>query len=112
MMICGGPGASIKIEDLSKIPVLRLQQEPVATVDDLYLKYPDGGEYGWYAFVNSKKMFYYWDVTLEKWEPTQSENLEDILPVDKSTLVVGDVPVWNGSSFQVMNINLFMTEDY
>lgn len=94
------------------IPVLRLLKGPVTYVEDLYLKYPNGGEYGWYAFVSSKNMFHYWDINSKTWEPMQSENLEDILPIDKGSLQVGDVPVWDGTKFTTVNLSLFATENY
>lgn len=50
-----------------KIPVFRYQKDPVDVLYDLYLKYPNGGELGWFSFVKEDKTFAYWDVEYGMW---------------------------------------------
>lgn len=49
------------------IPVLRLLKEPVSNAGELYRRYPDGGEPGWFAFVNESRTFFYWDGDSKRW---------------------------------------------
>jgi len=42
-------------------------QDPVQTYQDLYIDFPNGGEFGWFCFVRESKTFAYWDVDLLKW---------------------------------------------
>ena len=39
----------------------------VQNIDELYIKYPNGGEFGWYAFSRANKTFAFWDVDIEAW---------------------------------------------
>ncbi|MDR0823895.1 MAG: tail fiber protein [Prevotella sp.] len=55
-------------EGLKKIPVLRYLKDPVVHLEDLYIKYPQGGEYGWFSFVETKQMFAYWDIETKEWK--------------------------------------------
>lgn len=107
-------GCDVNYNDLltgyDKIPVIRLLKEPAVNVEELWIRYPQGGEYGWEVLVSGKK--YYWDIHTKSWEIVKGENLEDIIPIDKKELEVGDIPAWNGSEFGKMNINLFMTEEF
>jgi len=48
-------------------PVLQYLKEPVNTINDLYARYPAGGEYGWFALVHSEKAFAFWDYVNLKW---------------------------------------------
>jgi hypothetical protein len=43
-------------------------------VNDLYIKYPAGGEEGWFAFVHGIKTFAYWDMDVRKWLPLDPNN--------------------------------------
>ncbi len=45
----------VEIPGLDRIPVLQYLKEPAIFKEDLYIRYPDGGEYGWFAFVYSLK---------------------------------------------------------
>ncbi|MBF0651068.1 hypothetical protein IR083_19820 [Dysgonomonas sp. GY75] len=58
-----------KINDkyLELIPLFKYQKKPVVYIDDLYLKYPQGGEAGWYALVLSEGNFAYWNMEEGKW---------------------------------------------
>jgi hypothetical protein len=51
-----------------QLPYLALQKEPALTMQELYIKYPDGGELGWYAFVKEIGSFAYWDVESKSWK--------------------------------------------
>jgi hypothetical protein len=51
-----------------QLPYLALQKEPALTMQELYIKYPDGGQFGWYAFVKEIGSFAYWDVESESWK--------------------------------------------
>ena len=53
---------------ISTIPVLRYLKDPVEILNELYIRYEDGGEYGWYAFVFSLKTFAWWNIDTELWE--------------------------------------------
>ena len=50
----------IHIPDLDKYPLLKYLKEPVSEVGDLYNRYPDGGERGWFALVEASKTFFHW----------------------------------------------------
>lgn len=51
-----------------QLPYLALQKEPASTMQELYIKYPDGGQFGWYAFVKEIGSFAYWDVESKSWK--------------------------------------------
>ncbi|MCL1868629.1 MAG: pyocin knob domain-containing protein [Paludibacter sp.] len=53
--------------DLLSIPVLRYLKPPVDALSELYAKYPEGGERGWFAFVVKAKKFAYWDNEAKQW---------------------------------------------
>lgn len=55
--------------EISKIPLLRYQLNPVETIAELYLAYPNGGEDGWYAMVKDLNVFAYWEVDDNSWKP-------------------------------------------
>ncbi len=59
----------IHIPDLDKFPLLKYLKEPASEVDDLYNRYPDGGERGWFAFVEVSKTFFHWDMDALDWRP-------------------------------------------
>jgi hypothetical protein len=54
-------------EMIRRVPVLRYLKDPVRGVNDLYIRYPQGGEPGWFAFVFDSHTFAYWDQEKEKW---------------------------------------------
>ncbi len=54
-------------ELVARMPMLRYLKEPVGKMSDLYARYPDGGEFGWFALVLSEKNIAYWDVEERKW---------------------------------------------
>lgn len=57
----------VEIPGLNKIPLLKYLKEPVAYREELYARYPSGGEWGWFAFVYSLKSFAYWEPQTEEW---------------------------------------------
>ncbi len=56
------------MEAYENIPVLRLLKEPSTTLNELYSRYPSGGEYGWFAFVKESGTFAYWDISDRTWK--------------------------------------------
>ena len=61
---------------IGDVPVLRYLKEPVWVISELYNRYPDGGQFGWYAFVHNKGTFAYWHVHNKKWELISGYNNE------------------------------------
>lgn len=49
--------------------MLRYLKEPVEVVSELYNRYPDGGEWGWFAIVTSLNTIAVWNVKDRKWQP-------------------------------------------
>ncbi len=68
------------IPGLERIPVLKYLKEPAGSIGELYERYPDGGEYGWFAFVYALKSFAYWEPDTKKWALLHlgSENVNQI----------------------------------
>ena len=97
---------------LNNIPVLRYLKDPATIIDELYERYPLGGEYGWYAFITSKQTFAYWDTDNSKWALLSEGDLQTMLGIDPSLLAEGDIPIWDGVKFYIMSFNLFGTEEY
>ena len=56
-----------RLAQLASIPVLKYLKDPASKLSDLYARYPEGGEYGWYAFVFIEKTFAWWNSTLLRW---------------------------------------------
>ena len=101
------------IEDLMKIPVLRYLKEPVNALSELYVRYPDGGEYGWFAWVKNLKTLAYWDVDSKKWE-TIAVSLLSSLGIDSELMQDGDVPVWDSETnkFVVINMGVIGSQEW
>jgi hypothetical protein len=82
-----------KIPGLEKLPLLKYLKEPAQFIEHLYERYPDGGEYGWFAFVYSLKSFCYWDIEDKKWALLQlgSENVNLIryMVIEREQLFMG-----------------------
>lgn len=70
----------VEIPGLDKIPLLKYLKEPVIYKEELYTRYPGGGEYGWFAFVYSLKSFMYWEPSTSEWALLElgSENVNMI----------------------------------
>lgn len=99
---------------LNNIPVLRYQKDPVLHLEDLYIKYPQGGEFGWFAFVASDNTFAYWDIKEKDWKLLSHGDLQTILGLDVSILKDGDVPVWDNEKekFSIVHLSVWGIEEY
>lgn len=99
---------------LENIPVLKYLKEPVLRVTDLYINYPNGGEYGWFAWSGEDKGFRYWDIDSRKWELISAGDLQTLVGVSPELLKDGDIPVWDAESekFVIINLSLWGTEEY
>lgn len=102
------------ILDLSDYPLLKYLKEPVLALTELYTKYPTGGEFGWFVWVNDKRTFYFWDIDEEIWKPITKTSLQELLGIDESMLLNGDIPVWNADTkkFEIINLSVWGTEEY
>lgn len=100
--------------DISKYTLLQYLKGPVELLSDLYTKYPTGGAYGWFVWVNQKRTFYYWDVDTDMWSPLSKVSLYELIGIDESLLVDGDVPVWDSETkkFIIINLSVWGTEEY
>ena len=58
---------------IQDIPLLKYQKEKVETIEELYLRYPNGGEDGWYAMVTELNSFAYWEKDTEEWREMGGE---------------------------------------
>lgn len=67
-MNCCPEVKSIKIAGLDKIPLLYYLKEPAMSLSDVYKRYPNGGERGWFLFVEEAKTIAYWDTATNKWD--------------------------------------------
>ncbi|MDR2683765.1 MAG: hypothetical protein LBB53_00075 [Prevotellaceae bacterium] len=65
---------------IADIPLLRYLKEPVHNINDLYVRYPDGGQYGWFAHVMDIGRFAYWDTENSRWNYINSVNVNEIPP--------------------------------
>jgi len=59
----------INLDTISNIPLLKYLKDPVNKLSQLYSRYLDGGEFGWFAYCNELKGFVAWDVASESWIP-------------------------------------------
>jgi len=53
--------------------MLRYLKEPVEYINELYNRYPDGGERGWFALVLSEDRFAMWDTAQKEWVYVKGE---------------------------------------
>ncbi len=67
---CYVPEIPEAAEMLYNIPVLKYLKDPAITLGELINRYPDGGEYGWYAFIFNNQTFAWWNyrLTTPQWE--------------------------------------------
>ena len=56
------------MQPLPNVGVLRYLKDPVGTINELYARYPDGGEYGWFALCTDTNQFAVWDTETETWK--------------------------------------------
>ena len=71
------------IQELPNVGVLRYLKDPVATINELYARYPDGGEYGWFALCTDTNQFAVWNTETNEWK---SSGLVPIEAYKESTL--------------------------
>ena len=57
----------IPAKECGSVPVLRYLKDPVEKLNDLYVRYPGGGEYGWFALVVEKGTFAWWNTAFRRW---------------------------------------------
>lgn len=83
----------VEIPGLDKIPLLKYLKEPAMYKDELYDRYPLGGEYGWFAFVYSIKSFVYWEPETREWAllniGSENINLITYMLVEQEMYVMG-----------------------
>lgn len=53
---------------IKNIPVLRHLKEPAESIDNIYVRYPDGGEFGWFCLIPSIKQIAFWNREEDRWE--------------------------------------------
>lgn len=70
-------------EQIQRMPVLQYVKEPAEKLYDLYLRYPDGGEYGWFTFIYELKTFAYWDTYKKEWSVLDVANIRLDAVADK-----------------------------
>jgi len=91
-MKCPEP-KKIEIPGLDRIPLLKYLKEPAMFKGELYDRYPQGGEFGWFAFVYSLKSFMYWDIVGKDWALLNlgSENVTQVryMQVEQELYIMG-----------------------
>jgi hypothetical protein len=78
--------AECTVPHTNNIPEYKGSLPAVKTVAQLYLDYPMGGEFGWYAFVVENKTFAFWDVDLEIWSLLASGVLQNLVAGSNITI--------------------------
>lgn len=58
--------------ELNEIERLISYKPPVANLGDLYTRYPEGGQLGWFAYVSQLGAFAVWNGV--SWEPNKSSD--------------------------------------
>ena len=71
------------IQPLPNVGVLRYLKDPVSTISELYARYPDGGEYGWFALCTDTNQFAVWNIETNEWK---NSGLVPIEAYEESTL--------------------------
>lgn len=71
------------IQELPNVGALRYLKDPVSTISELYNRYPDGGEYGWFALCTDTNQFAVWNTETNKWK---NSGLVPIEAYEESTL--------------------------
>lgn len=100
------------------IPVLRYLKDPAQTMNELLQRYPDGGEYGWYAFVFENKTFAWWNhsATPPKWELMDFNYFQNIYfeAINMSTIKDGDTYIWDSEKkiFTITNLKIWDSEQF
>jgi hypothetical protein len=91
------PSQTIEIPGLDRIPILKYLKEPAIYKEELYARYPSGGEYGWFAFVYSLKSFVYWDPDTQEWAllnlGSENVNLIRYMQIDQELYAMGPADI-------------------
>lgn len=67
MNCCPDP-KTIKIAGLDRIPLLYYLKDPARSLSDVYKRYPNGGERGWFLLVEDAGSFAFWNAEEDKWD--------------------------------------------
>lgn len=63
--------------NIDKLPLLQYLKEPALSLEEVYQRYPNGGEYGWFLWVNNERAMFYWDIEVDMWKiltPTNAKH--------------------------------------
>lgn len=113
---CGRCGESnvVSLPYAERVAVLRFLKEPVSKLSELYDRYPDGGEWGWFAFVVDKGAFAFWNVVEECWQLVSNENPEQLLRLVNHQFNDGETFVWDAETehFVMKRLTMWGIEEY
>lgn len=90
---------------------LQFLKAPVEKLGDLYERYPDGGEWGWFAFVVEKGAFAYWNKEKEEWQLVSNYNPEQLLNLQVTGFRTGDIFAWDEKQGKFVPKSLVPIED-
>ena len=85
----------VEEEYLRGFAVLSYLKPPVRAVAELYDRYPEGGEWGWFAFVTDKETFAYWNDRERCWRLISNFAPEQLLALKSARFHDGDTFVWD-----------------
>lgn len=99
---------------LRDFAVLQYLKPPVRAVAELYDRYPEGGEWGWFAFVTDKETFAYWDARQRTWQLISNYAPEQLLALKNARFRDGDTFVWDASTgrFEIRPVAVYGIEMY
>lgn len=96
---------TIIISDIAKIPLLMYLKEPAQDLPEVYQRYPSGGEYGWFLWVNDERAMFYWDIDLDMWKiltPTNAKHfVENPELIEDGDSLIYDI---NTGGFKVFSL--------
>ncbi len=118
--------------ELPDVGVLRYLKDPVSTINDLYARYRDGGEFGWFALCADTNRFAVWSIEDKKWVDTgltsiDIEGYEESIALLKSTdyilaylpeqnktvkVKVGKLPSSSGGTTEIPVLDFGAWEDF
>ena len=78
-----------------ELAIVTYVKRPVTRVSELYARYPDGGEWGWVAFVQEKGCWAYWNETARAWVLSGTTHIEQLSELLKTRYKGGDILVWD-----------------
>ena len=97
------------MQPLPNVGVLRYLKDPVATINELYARYPDGGEYGWFALCTDTNQFAVWNTATGKWKnsglvPIEAYEESPLTPADNDYLLLYSVALQKAVKVKVSKI--------